>query len=92
MQLPIMLLCGLIWIFKLQSNAAFHYVYYGGYPGAAPLIADEERWKRYVIDSLIETTIPKDILSLSFIQKPDLLRQVFHLVCLYSDRFFHTKK
>jgi predicted AAA+ superfamily ATPase len=33
------------------------YLYYGGYPGSAPLIKDEPRWKRYVLDSLIETTL-----------------------------------
>ena len=30
------------------------YVLYGGYPGAATLIEDHERWVRYIIDSLIE--------------------------------------
>lgn len=33
------------------------YVYFGGYPGSASLINDEERWKNYVKDSLIETSI-----------------------------------
>ena len=30
------------------------FVYFGGYPGSAPLIREPERWKRYIIDSLIE--------------------------------------
>jgi predicted AAA+ superfamily ATPase len=38
------------------------YIYFGGYPGAAALIDDEKRWKSYIIDSLIETSISKDIL------------------------------
>jgi hypothetical protein len=33
------------------------FVYYGGYPGAAPLIAEPERWTRYILDSLVETSI-----------------------------------
>src|SRR3990170_1269246 len=38
------------------------YIYYGGYPGASPLINERERWARYIVDSLIETTISRDIL------------------------------
>lgn len=26
------------------------YLYFGGYPGATPLIHDEERWRRYLLD------------------------------------------
>ncbi|WP_308765218.1 hypothetical protein [Candidatus Hakubella thermalkaliphila] len=29
------------------------YIFYGGYPGAAPLIREPERWVRYIQDSLI---------------------------------------
>ena len=32
------------------------YIYYGGYPGTAPLISDEARWKRYVKDSPVSYT------------------------------------
>lgn len=60
------------------------YVYFGGYPGAAQLIGDEERWRTYVKDALIETTISKDVLMLTQINKPALLRQVFELGCTYS--------
>ena len=38
------------------------YVYFGGYPGAAPLIRDRDRWARYIQDSLVETTVSRDIL------------------------------
>lgn len=41
------------------------YVWFGGYPGAATLIDDEQRWRRYITDSLIETSISKDILMLT---------------------------
>jgi hypothetical protein len=55
------------------------YVFYGSYPGAAPLIRDHARWARYVIDSLIETTISRDVLLLSRVDKPALLRRLFEL-------------
>lgn len=68
------------------------YVYFGGYPGAAPLIGDESRWKRYVIDSLVETTLAKDILSITPIQKPALLRHLFYLSCAYSGQILSYQK
>lgn len=68
------------------------YVYFGGYPGAAPLIPDETRWKRYIIDSLIETTISRDILSLTPVHKPALLRSLFYLGCHYSGQILSYQK
>jgi hypothetical protein len=35
------------------------YLYFGGYPGAATLIHEKERWRRYLLDSLIETTLAR---------------------------------
>ncbi|MDH7604315.1 MAG: hypothetical protein QHH13_05395 [Melioribacter sp.] len=40
------------------------FIYLGGYPGSAKLINDEERWASYIRDSLIETTISRDIFLL----------------------------
>jgi predicted AAA+ superfamily ATPase len=60
------------------------YLFYGGYPGAASLIHDPARWSRYVLDSLIETTIARDVLLLSRVDKPALLRRLFQLGCSYS--------
>ena len=39
------------------------YIYFGAYPGAAPLIGDENRWLEYITGSIIEATINKDILQ-----------------------------
>ena len=76
------------WSFS-QMKAAFgwsleQYLFYGGYPGAAPLIGEPTRWARYVLDSLIETTIARDLLLLSRVDKPALLRRLFQLGCSYS--------
>lgn len=68
------------------------YVYFGGYPGSAPLINDEERWKNYIKDSLIETSISKDILMLTRVDKPALLKRLFELGCLYSGRILSYTK
>jgi predicted AAA+ superfamily ATPase len=68
------------------------YLYYGGYPGSAPLIRDEQRWKRYILDSLIETTISRDVLLLSRVDKPAMLRRLFELGCRYSGQILSYTK
>lgn len=68
------------------------YIFYGGYPGAAVLISDPERWTRYVQDSLIETTVSRDILLLQRIDKPALLRRLFELACSGSGQIVSYTK
>lgn len=68
------------------------YIFFGGYPGSATLIADENRWKRYIIDSLIETTISRDILLLTRVDKPVLLRRLFQLAADYSGQVLSYQK
>ena len=68
------------------------YVYFGGYPGSATLIDDEERWKNYIKDSLIETSISKDILMLTRVNKPALLKRLFELGSLYSGQILSYTK
>jgi len=68
------------------------YLYFGGYPGAAGLIEDENRWGQYIRDSLIETAISKDILLLSRVEKPALLRQLFVLACEYGGQILSYQK
>ena len=68
------------------------YLYFGGYPGAAPLIREPARWARYVLDSLVETTISRDVLLLSRIDKPALLRRLFELGSRYSGQILSYTK
>jgi predicted AAA+ superfamily ATPase len=68
------------------------YAWFGGYPGSASLIGDEARWKNYVSDSLIETSISKDILMLTRVDKPALMKKLFELGCLYSGQILSFTK
>lgn len=68
------------------------YLYFGGYPGAAPLIRDPLRWSRYIADSLIETSIARDVLLLTRVDKPALLRRLFELACRYSGQILSYTK
>lgn len=68
------------------------YIYFGGYPGSASLIGDEERWKSYIKDSLIESSISKDILMMTRVDKPALLKRLFEIGCLYSGQILSYTK
>ncbi len=68
------------------------YVWFGGYPGAATLIDNEQRWQRYITDSLIETSISKDILMLTRVDKPVLMKRLFELGCSYSGQILSCTK
>ena len=68
------------------------YIYFGGYPGSASLISDEERWRNYIRESLVETTILKDILMMTRIDKPVLLRRLFDIGCRYSSQILSLTK
>jgi predicted AAA+ superfamily ATPase len=72
--------------------SAEQYAWFGGYPASGTLIQEEERWKAYVRDSLIETSISKDILMMSRIDKPALMRRLFELGCVYSGQILSLTK
>lgn len=72
------------WRYQAFGFTLYQFIYFGGYPGAASLIGEPNRWAAYVRDALIETTISKDVLLMSPVQKPALLRRLFDLACRYS--------
>lgn len=67
-------------------------IFHGGYPGAAALVGDHERWARYVRDALIETALSRDVLLLSRVDKPALMRRLFELGCRYSGQVLSYTK
>lgn len=72
-----------------EMNAAFgfslqQYIYFGGFPGLAPDIHDENRWRNLMEDSIISPVLTRDILEIEEIRNPALLRQVFELGCIES--------
>lgn len=68
------------------------FAWFGGYPGSADFIHDEARWKNYVLHSLIETSISKDILMLTRVDKPALMKRLFELGCNYSGQILSYTK
>jgi len=68
------------------------YIYFGGYPGAASLVHDEKRWRNYIIGSLIEPNIERDILAMERVDKPALLKILFELAAQYSGKILSYTK
>ena len=60
------------------------FVFFGGYPRAASFAKDEDRWRRFMKESIIEPTISQDVLALAPIKKPALMRALFALGVQYS--------
>ncbi len=71
-----------------------HYLYFGGYPGAEPFSDEKDpaRWISYINDAIIETTISRDVLLMSQVNKPALLRRLFQLACNYSGQVLSYTK
>lgn len=68
------------------------WITFGGYPGTASLIGDPDRWAAYIMESLIETSVSRDILQMTRVDKPDLLRRLFDLGCAYSGQVLSYQK
>ena len=84
------------WSF-LEMHQAFdftlnEYIYFGGYPGSARLIRDEGRWRNYVLASLVQPSIDTDILQMTRVDKPALLKQLFELGASYSGQLLALGK
>ncbi|MEN8120259.1 MAG: ATP-binding protein [Bacteroidota bacterium] len=77
---------------EMFGFSAEQYAWFGGYPGSSHLLKDENRWKEYITNSLIEATISKDILMLSQVNKPALLKRLFELGCIYSSQILSFNK
>jgi len=67
-----------------ECRAAFGWdldawLYFGGYPGAAAFADDEEAWRQYIADAMVETVLSRDVFQLAPITKPILMRHLFGL-------------
>ena len=68
------------------------YLYFGGYPGSAPFVRDLDRWRSYILRSLVDPNIERDILAMQRVDKPVLLRQLFELGAAYSGQILSYNK
>ena len=68
------------------------YLYFGGYPGAATLVRDEERWRNYVLGGIVEPTVERDLLALVRVDKPVLLKRLVELASAHSGQVLSYTK
>lgn len=84
------------WSFQEMADAfnfdLAEYIYFGGYPGGAHLIRQEDRWRDYVLNALVKPNIDKDILAMTRVDKPALLKQLFELGANYSGQILSYNK
>ena len=84
------------WSFSEMSEAfdfdLRSYIYFGGYPGAATLIRDQDRWREYIAGSVIEPNIERDVLAMQRVDKPALLKRLFELGTEYSGQILSYNK
>ena len=84
------------WSFdEMRSAFGFEladFICFGGYPGPSSLITDAERWRNYILDSVIEPTVSRDVLGLARVDKPALLRRVMQLGSAYSGQILSYQK
>ena len=67
------------------------YVYFGGSPGAARF-RDPIRWRQFVKAALVEPVIQRDVLAITRVDKPTLLRQVFEFGVRQSGQILSFNK
>ena len=73
------------------------YLFFGGYPGApwsAPRSRgySEDRWREYILDSIVKPTIGRDLMGLVRIEKPRLMSNLADLGAEYSGQVLSYNK
>ena len=77
------------------------YIFFGGYPRGASLAPGwspqqwseyEHRWREYIRGAIITPTIERDVLAMTRVDKPALLRQVFELAIAHSGQMLPYHK
>lgn len=68
------------------------FLYFGGYPGAAMLKDEQNRWLSYMHSSIIEPSIANDVLQLADVRKPELMRRLFEVGAPYSGQEISYRK
>lgn len=84
------------WSFSEMAEAFDYtlddFLRFGGYPGSALLRGDDDRWREYMRDSIVETTISRDVLQMEDVRKPALMRALFELGAQYSAQELSYRK
>ena len=84
------------WSFH-EMSAAFgvslpEYLYFGAYPGAAPFARTPDRWRDYILRAIVEPSIERDVVSMTRVDKPALLKRLFEVGAAFSGQILSYTK
>lgn len=84
------------WSFS-EMSAAFgfsvdEYLFFGGYPGTAREVTNPKVWRKAVLDTIIAPAIERDIVALTRVDKPSLMRRLMELAARYSGQMLSYNK
>ena len=68
------------------------YVFFGGYPGAAPHVGTPAVWRDYVRRAIADASIERDVLAMTRVDRPALLTRLFRLACQMSGQIVTYNK
>lgn len=68
------------------------FLYFGGYPGAARFVRNPVRWRNYIVGALVEPNVERDILAMTRVDKPALLKRLFEVGAAQSGQIFSYTK
>lgn len=68
------------------------YLLFGGYPRAARWRHDWAAWHRYIVETIVEPTVNRDILGLTRVDKPALMRRLMQLIPRCSGQILSYNK
>lgn len=84
------------WSFSEMRNAfglsLDEYIYYGGYPGGAAKTGDFDQWYEYVQNTIVGTSIEREILAMQQINKPVLMESLLTVGAGYSGQILSYNK
>ncbi len=75
-----------------RADAVRLVVTHGGYPGALAFRANPTRFRRYLLDSIVEPALGHDLALLEAVRKPAMLRQVFAVAAGHPAQILSLQK
>lgn len=84
------------WTYNEMSKAFGYslneYLYFGGYPSTADLRHNQQAWRQYLTKAIVNPAIDRDLLTVTRITKPALLRQLLETGCELSGQIVSYTK
>ena len=84
------------WSFaEMQDAFGFgldEYCYFGGYPGTTSLVSEPDRWRDYVLGSVVEPTVERDVLEVTRVDRPLALKRLFEVGAAFSGQILTYSK